>query len=288
MDEIQKEVLLVTNANPLSSYFRQPKLYIKLPSQGRFYKEDSLEKSENDYPVYAMTAKDELMFKTPDALMNGQSTVSVIKSCIPAIKNPWQMPSIDLDLALIAIRIATHGEGMEIKATCPNCKHQNDFTLNLINFLDELGQINFDSVIKSGPLTINIRPYSYQEVTKIQLKSLEEQKIMSIVNDETLNDEDKLEQFGHSFNKISELTVDVVTGCIESVQTPDATVTDLNMIKDFIAHSDSEIFNKINERVLHLKELMTLKANGLKCEECEYEWSTVVTMDQSNFFGRGS
>jgi hypothetical protein len=35
-----------------------------------------------------MTAKDELMFKTPDALLNGQSTVEVVKSCIPAIQDP--------------------------------------------------------------------------------------------------------------------------------------------------------------------------------------------------------
>jgi len=100
----------IKKANPLANYFRQPKMYMRLPSHGQFYPEGALDTSEIDeYPVYAMTAKDELMFKTPDALMNGQATVEVIKSCIPAIKNPWQMPSLDLDAVLIAIRIATYG-----------------------------------------------------------------------------------------------------------------------------------------------------------------------------------
>jgi hypothetical protein len=76
--------------NPLSSFYRQPKIYVKLPSKGEFYPPGSLDVSANgEYPVYAMTAKDELLFKTPDALLSGQSTVELIKSCIPAITNPW-------------------------------------------------------------------------------------------------------------------------------------------------------------------------------------------------------
>ena len=77
--------------NPLASFYRQPKIYVKLPSKGEFYPPGSLDVSANgEYPVYAMTAKDELLFKTPDALLSGQSTVELIKSCIPAITNPWQ------------------------------------------------------------------------------------------------------------------------------------------------------------------------------------------------------
>ena len=71
-------------ANPLSGYYRQPKIYIRLPSGGEYYPEGALDVSENgDYPVFAMTAKDELMLKTPDALLSGESTVEVIKSCVP-------------------------------------------------------------------------------------------------------------------------------------------------------------------------------------------------------------
>ena len=95
-------------SNPLSQWFRQPKIFVKLPSGGTYYAQGALDKSSTgEYPVYAMTAKDELMFKTPDALLSGQSTVEVIQSCIPAIQDAWRMPSLDIEAALIAIGVAT-------------------------------------------------------------------------------------------------------------------------------------------------------------------------------------
>ena len=60
-----------------------------------------------------MTAKDEMAFKTPDAMINGQSTVDVIKSCVPNLLDPWKMVNYDTDAVLLAIRIATYGETMD-------------------------------------------------------------------------------------------------------------------------------------------------------------------------------
>jgi hypothetical protein len=72
--------------NPLRKYFRQPKVFTTLPSRGKYYAEGVLDMpSTNELPVFAMTAKDELIIKTPDALLNGQATVDIIKSCIPNI-----------------------------------------------------------------------------------------------------------------------------------------------------------------------------------------------------------
>lgn len=76
-----------SKVNPLLGYMRQPKIYIRLPSNGLFWEEGSIDIPENnEFPVYSMTAKDELTFKTPDALMNGQAIVDVIQSCMPNIK----------------------------------------------------------------------------------------------------------------------------------------------------------------------------------------------------------
>ena len=275
--------------NPLANYFRQPKLYVKLPSRGEFYPEGSLDKSEIDeYAVYAMTAKDELMFKTPDALMNGQATVEVIKSCIPAIKQPWLMPSIDMDAVLIAIRIATYGENMEVRASCPECTHFNEFEMNLIRYLDEANNFNYESLITVGELIVKIRPYSYQEVSKTQLRTMEQQKILALVNDDTVEDNVKISKFSESFIKLTELTVDVITGCIASIETPQGIVTDQTMITEFVQNAPSDVFNKINTHVNKMKEMMTLKTQEVACSECEHKWQIEVTMDQTNFFAVGS
>jgi hypothetical protein len=63
----------------------------------------------------SMTTKDEITLKTPDALLNGQGVVNVIESCCPAIKDAWAMPSIDVDATLIAIRIASYGNQMDLR-----------------------------------------------------------------------------------------------------------------------------------------------------------------------------
>lgn len=279
----------VKKTNPLASYFRQPKLYIKLPSHGKFYPDGVLDVSHNEeYAVYAMTAKDEIMFKTPDALMNGQATVEVIKSCVPAIKEPWLMPSIDIDACLIAIRIATYGEGMDINSSCPSCNHFNEFEMNLLSYLDEASKFEYQSTLSIGPLTIHIRPYSYKEISKTAIKSLEQQKIFEVVNDPNISDEEKIERFGQSFVKLTELTVDVVAGCITKISTPDGDVEDQQMILEFIENAPSDVFNTVNTHIKDMKELMTLKAQDVQCSECKHQWSVTVTMDQTNFFGKGS
>lgn len=275
--------------NPLANYFRQPKIYLRLPSHGNFYPEGALDASEiGEYPVYAMTAKDELMFKTPDALMNGQATVEVIKSCVPAIKNPWQMPSLDLDAVLIAIRMATFGEQMDMHATCPSCQHFNDFSLNLVAYLDKIADTEYNTEINVPPLIIHIRPYSYKEISRTALKGLEQQKIFNIVNSEDMPDEEKIEKFGDSFVKLTELTVDVVSGCVTKISTPDGDVDDLESIKEFIANAPSNVFNAVNDRIMDMKEQLTLKAQDVECSECKHHWNVEVTMDQTNFFGKGS
>ena len=58
------------NVNPLKKYYRQPKQFIRLPSGYKYYPEGAIEVSESgEIAVYPMTAKDELIFKTPDALL---------------------------------------------------------------------------------------------------------------------------------------------------------------------------------------------------------------------------
>ncbi len=284
MNEIVNHVQQVKN--PLASWYRQPKIYVKLPSGGRFYPQNSLDRSSSeDYPVYSMTAKDELMFKTPDALLTGQSTVEVIKSCIPAITDPWNMPSIDLDFALVAIRIATYSEKMDVECKCPKCQHDNTYSISLQPWLDLFNSFDYNDTVKVDPLIIKIRPYSYKEVTKVSLKTMEQQKLFSVINDENIDDETKLDKFGKSFVKITELTVDVIADCITSIETPDGISSDKNQIKDFINNCPKEIFSKLQTHLEDMKKGMEFKVQNASCGECSHTFDVPITMDNSNFFG---
>lgn len=283
MDQISPKI--ETKKNPLSSFYRQPKIYVTLPSKGKFYPKGTLDVSTTgEYPVYAMTAKDELMFKTPDALLSGQSTVELIKSCIPAILDPWQMPSIDLDFALIAIRVATYGDKMEVNTHCPHCNADNSYDINLSEWFQVFSNFTYTETIDADPLTINIRPYSYKEVTKTSIKTIEQQRIFKIIEDDSISDEEKLEKFGQSFVKLTELTVDIVADCITSIEAPDGSVTDKAVIKDFIHNCSKDIFDKIAEQITAMKDQIELKASNVSCGECNKAFELPVTMDQANFF----
>jgi len=59
----------------LEKYKRQPKIYIDLPSKGVFYSDDVLDNGQFvSLPVFGMSAMDEIIFKTPDALFSGEAT----------------------------------------------------------------------------------------------------------------------------------------------------------------------------------------------------------------------
>lgn len=275
--------------NPLSQWFRQPKIYIRLPSNGEFYAEGTLDKSVNgEYAVYAMTAKDELMLKTPDAMLSGQSTVEVIKSCVPAILDPWSMPSIDLDAALLAIRIATYGETMEVSAECPHCKGENDYGIDLVRWLEKMKGFDFTPSLSIDPLIIYIRPYTYREVTQTSLKTFEQQRIISIVNDDSVSDEIKIEKFSESFIKLTELTVDTMARCIWKISTPNGDNTHYPDILDFVHNAPKEVFQKVSDHMTKIKEQIEMGNQEVVCAHCETPFSMPVELDHSSFFGTRS
>jgi hypothetical protein len=60
------------------------------------------------------------------------------------------------------------------------------------------------------------------------------------------------------------------------------------MINEFIENSPSDVFTKISDHITDLKETMSLSIQDVECVECSHKWSVDVSMDQTNFFGKGS
>ena len=277
--------------NPLRKYFRQPKVYITLPSKGKFYPEGTIDIPENgEFPVFAMTAKDELTMKTPDALLNGAATVDIIKSCIPAIKNPWHMPSIDLDAVLIAIRVATYGEKMEITTKVPNTGEDRTFDVDLRQLLNNLVTKEYNSNLKINDMMLVTRPMTYKEFTDASLKTFEEQRIFSLVNNDEVPDTEKLEKFNESFQKLTNLTVNSISSSIVSITIGDTAVTNSSHIQEFIQNADKEFYQEVLKHIETQRDLFALEplkvtstdediANG-----APKNYEVAITFDQSNFF----
>ena len=62
--------------NPLSGFYRTPSVYIKLPSNGKYWPNDSIHIPPNgELPIRPMSGKDDILLKNADGLMNGATTV---------------------------------------------------------------------------------------------------------------------------------------------------------------------------------------------------------------------
>ena len=248
-------------ANPLTSFMRQPKIYIRLPSGGEYWPAGSLAPSETgDYPVYSMTAKDELMLKVPDAVMSGQAVVDVIQHCVPHIKNAWNIPSIDLDIVLIAIRLATYGE----KMTTPimiNGEDELEYSMDLRVVMDALmTNITWDPVVPiNEQLTVFVRPMNYKQLSESAVQTFETQKMLQIANNNSMSEDEKVKAFKESFNKLTSVTIGIVEHSIFRIDSSDGSTDNPKHIKEFVENVDKEVFNKIQNHLDTLKEANSIK-----------------------------
>ena len=264
---------MTENANPLNKYFRQASIYVKLPS-GTDYPADVVTKSETgEIGIMPMTAKDEIRFKTPDALMNGQGVVDVIESCVPDIKDAWQIKSYDLDTILVAIRIATYGETMEINFNVPGANESVAHTVNLPSILDEIQKTTVDTAftLKDG-LKITVQPLTYRDMTSTSLQTFQQQKMYSAIQDSELPDEDKAKRFNDAFKKLTEL------------------ITDPTHIKEFVDNANATVIKEIETKLMDLRTQGAVKPLKLKASEEQIKkgapasYEVPVTFDTSNFF----
>jgi hypothetical protein len=278
--------------NPLMGMMRQPKIYIRFPSNGNYWPEGSLNVSANgEYPVYSMTAKDELILKTPDALLNGQAVVDVIQSCLPNVINAWECPQIDLDIILVAIRLATYGEKMDANVTVKGIEAA--YSVDLKQIIDSLySNVKWNELIEiSTNLKVHVRPLNYKKLSQAASQTFETQRIFNLVNDNELSEEEKTELFKKSFNKLTDLTLNVITDSIVAIETTSGVVTDQEFIKEFIENCDRSMFNIIKDHIDLLREQNSIKPLRVQAsEEMIALGSTAdieipIVFDPATFFG---
>jgi len=271
--------------NPLFKHFRQPALYITLPSKGKFWPESIIDiPVSGDIPIYPMTVKDEITIKTPDALMNGSGVADVIHSCCPNIKDAWYTPAIDIDTLLIAIRIASYGEIMDIDTECPACDSENTHSVDLRVVIDNLSIPEYEPVIIDN-LKFQFKPQTFKDLNNNNLLQYEQQKLVSTITNSELSEEQKLAEFQKIFPKLTELNVLAITNSIESITVDNTVVSTIDHINEFMNNCNRKIYNEIKTEIEKLATQGKIKPFELRCTNCDHHYSTEIIFEQSNFFG---
>jgi len=286
----------MTKKNPLSGYFREPKLYTELPSSGVFYDKNIIDwSSKDELAVYAMTAKDELLLKNPDALLNGEAVVELILSCVPQVKKPRQLLQNDIDVLLVAIQGATN-ETIGISAKCPKCKEQAEGEVRADDLLATMKTVDeeYKFTIDTG-LIISVRPYTFESSIQsgmVQFRNTQNLQSLSSIDD----DLERIKAFSSSVKDLAALEFDLLIDSIDSILIPSQetdvkpiVVTERDHIKEFFENCDKSIGVQVLEEVKKINQLGIDKKSKLKCEKCSTEdepfyFDTVVELNPINFF----
>jgi hypothetical protein len=164
---------------------------------------------------------------------------------MPNIKNAWNTPSIDMEMILIAIRLATYGEKLTTPVTIGDI--EMEYQVDLRSVMDSLTRdISWDPYIQiNQDITVFVRPINYKQVTQLSIQNFETQKIMQIANDDKMSDDEKVKIFKESFNKLTGVTIGMISASIYRIDSSNGATENPQYIKEFIDNADKDIFNKI-------------------------------------------
>jgi hypothetical protein len=201
------------------------------------------------------------------------------------------MPNIDTDAILIAIRLATYGENMD--TTFKIGEEEMIYSVDLRTILDSLYEnASWDEKIDLDlDMAIYVRPVNYRVASKTSIRSFETQKIISLVNDSTLSEEEKIQQFKDSFKKLTDITVGIVINSVYKIESKVGSTDNPEFLQEFMNNCDKKVFDAIKERLDLLQKKNSLKPARVKstpemiaagaAEEIEIP----ITFDPSSFFG---
>ena len=269
--------------NPLQSYFRQPKIYLKLPSLGKYTEPSSISGSVENLPIFGMTGMDQIIIKTPDALLNGESTVKIIQSCCPNIVDAWSITNLDIECLLVAIRIATFGNTMSVSASCSNCNSENEYDIDLGRFLEHYSKCIFDSTVVVGDLIVKLKPLTYKSVTAFSLTNFALQKQLIQVNDIT-DEKQKQDILGRLFSDFAILQNKVLVDSIDQIETPTGVVTEFGFIKEWIDNCDQQSIATIRKTMDENNIKWKIPSSSVSCSNCGHVDQLEIDLDQSSFF----
>lgn len=271
--------------NPLQQYFRQPKIFVSLPSKGAYMPLNTVGGDITSVAVQGMTGMDEIILKTPDALFTGEATIKMIHSCCPTIKNAWDLSSIDTNVLFVAVRIATYGNKMTVHHQCTACNELSDYELDLTTIIEHFNQCTYDDTLHYKDLTIKIKPISYRQQTDYNMQIYDLQKQVYQAND-LADDAEKQKTLNILWETLAKLQLELNANSVESIETSSATVTERGYILEFLANADKELITAISNLVDKNRADWQVPTFPVACtnEACKTETNLSVELDNSSFF----
>lgn len=277
-----------TKMNPLIQYNKRPARYIKLPSGGQCYSKPIDLSDSGEIAVYPMTAKDEILLKSPDALLNGEALKQVFRTCVPGIPDPNEVPAIDIDAIMVGIRMSTYGDFMETEFVCPDCVPavKNPVNVNLGNLLDTTVFYTGSKMVElSSGIKVTVKPYTLSAQNKVSIAGFEEMAKGQQIEKDVQDQLQKIRFAGGSFTRLLDATLDLISSAVEKVETPDRQeFNDRTMIREWLTTISKPEFDLIDKTLKSLMDAGVDTTIKFTCSSCKVEHTTDLPMNPSDFF----
>lgn len=286
---------MTDSQNPLKSFYRTPRKYLPLPTQGLFYNNEEIDTTDANYnqshevAIYSMTARDEMILKNPDALLNGEAVAQVIASCVPAVRKPRELISNDVDAILVAINGATYGDEISVSADCPveECNTHIEATASVDDCIEGMTLLSESYKFEThNGLTIEIRPFTYETSVKsgqVQFKATRSLQALAEIEDE----EEQLKFFNKHFQDMAAINFEVIVDSVASIRGEidgeEFVVTSQDSIREFLENCDNIIGKTIEEKIQEVNDIGIRKTVQLECPECHHVFETEIGFDPVNF-----
>lgn len=285
----------MTNTNPLQKYFRQANTYIQLPTQGRWYNNSQVVlTADNELAVYAMTARDDILLNTPDAMLNGMALKKVIQNCAPDVQDVDSLLLPDLEAIFVAMKLASNDQGWDITRTCPKCQTECTWGLQCQPILDMQTYVEDTdcSVMVNGELKVNIKPYNFQQRALFIQKQFEEERALKYFS-ETNPDLDQFQQanvWAQAVDRISAITFELVSQSITSIEMMDThqEVSEPLHINEWLQGISKSQADVVLEAVDKLNKCGPSKSLDITCTDCGHQWADEINYDPISFFAKRS
>lgn len=283
------------NINPLAQYYRKPGTYIELPSGGRYYKFAPKLSDTGELAVYPMTAKDELALKNPDALLNGEALKQVIASVCPDIQNVSEIPAPDIDAILVAMRMTSYGDDMELDVShgCEASEGRSQrVTVGLGSVLSTSRSIpeTLGTVSLANGVVVSLRPYTLEAQSKllrVQFNTM--RSLQGAEANENSTIEQKADIANRGYDQLVALSQDILAASIISVTLPDGnSVTNYAHILDWVRNLDRASNERLDEEIKAFGKFGITRTLEVTCNHCSNKFTTDMLFDPTNFFNVGS
>jgi len=291
-----------------------PHITITLPSKGLFYDEDMFVEGTDptELEVHPFTMWEEVHHSNPFAIMSGKATRKMVNTVAPEIKNPDGLCSYDVDILMLAGRMASYGDKMKITLTCGNpdhvreveengqkkkvkCESKTDMDVNIRELINGYPMIeNTDdwNVELPNGQKVTFRPTLYNDMLSAMKIGVSQEKINQIIRTmKDLPEEKIFELSDQSVDNLMNVKLVTTVSSIKSVITSDGskTIKDRDMIVQWLSRLNADYIDIIQDK---LDELSAPFENtgrvSYVCPECGYENKGInLVQDQSRFFTRG-